>query len=139
MERMGINTILDALLMAAEILMTIGTLITRISQEQLSQTSAQKPGGNSRSATLNQLADAFPIMTALGGTCEFCGVILFMLGFLYCAKEVSVWSYQSYQYKQQKKRREKNNSMATRKVQILPTDAKQNNVQILRRENTEFI
>ena len=131
MARMGINTLLDALLMFAEILMTIGALITRVSQDQLS-----KPVGNSRLETLNQLSTEFPIMTAVGAICEFAGVTLFMLGFLYCVIEVSLWSYKSYQYKQKQKERDKKN----RKVKILPTDAtKQNSAQILRKESTELI
>ena len=66
----------------------------------------------------------------LGGICEIVGVVLFMVGFFYCAKEALVWSYQSYQRKKQQKRREKKDSnCAIKRVEVLPVDAKPKQLQ----------
>ena len=76
-------------------------------------------------------------MTVLGGICEIVGVVLFMVGFFYCAKEALVWSYQSYQRKKQQKQREKKDSnCAIKRVEVLPVDAKPKQLQRQKSETT---
>ena len=136
---MGVNNSLDALLMVAEILMTIGALITKVCQDQLSVKNTSKSPKNSRLAALDQLTKEFPAMTVLGGICEIVGVVLFMVGFFYCAKEALVWSYQSYQRKKQQKQREKKDSnCAIKRVEVLPVDAKPKQLQRQKSETTKL-
>ena len=78
-------------------------------------------------------------MTVLGGICEIVGVVLFMVGFFYCAKEALVWSYQSYQRKKQQKQREKKDSnCAIKRVEVLPVDAKPKQLQRQKSETTKL-